>query len=130
MEVEPVDPTSIIPPTPVNHTFDMVTVNLMRKGDESAAILLYQISFECANEATLGFITAYEPRFIDMINNLHASRTRDELDDILQFKLSVRRQAKQKANDMLAQMIPENYKGDIPMVTGVYHKQCMATDAP
>lgn len=127
---EPVAPINTIPDQPVNHTFDMATVNLMREGNESAGILLYQISFECTNDATIGFITTYEPRFIDMLNNLHASRTRNEVDDILQFKISVQRQAKQKANDMLQQMMTENYDVDIPMITGVFHVQCMATDGP
>lgn len=128
MPEEPVKPANTIPQDPKNHTFAMATVNLMREGDESAGILLYQISFECANERTVDFIMTYEPRFIDMVNNLHASRTRDEVDDILQFKLSIQRQIKQKANDMLDQMTPDDDEGDPPMVTGVFHNTCMAND--
>ena len=125
--VEEVNP---IPTMPVNYPFEVAMVNLMRDGDESAGVLMFEVTFECANETTKTIIDTYKPRYVDMLNKLHSSRTRDEVDDILQFQLSVQRQAKQKANDMLKQMTPPDFDGDPPMVTGVFHVSCMATDAP
>ena len=127
---EPEEPKNPIPLMPFNYEFAMSTVNLMRDSDGESGILLYQVSFECNDELTKITVETYKPRFADMINKLHASRTRDEVDDILQFQLSVQRQMKQRANDMLKEMTPEDYEGPPLLVTGVYHISCMATDAP
>ncbi len=128
-EMNPPPPVNLIPPAPVNYPFDMSTVNLMREGDAAAGILMYQISFECLNLETSEIIELYKPRFVNMLNQLHASRTRDEVDDILLFQTSVQRQALQKANDMLEQMKLPDSEMELK-VTGVFHERCMATDAP
>ncbi len=130
MPAEPEEPTNPIPLNPINYEFAMSTVNLMRDSDGESGILLYQVSFECNDDLTQTTVDNYKPRFVNMINKLHASRTRDEVDDILQFQLSVQRQMKQRANDMLKELTPQDYEGPPMMVTGVYHISCMATDAP
>lgn len=123
------EPEDTIPLMPVNLDFEMSTVNLMREGDQAAGVLLYQVSFECANQETFDLIQMFQPRFVDMVNNIHASRTRDEVDDILQFKISAQRQIKQKANAILQQLLPEDYAGADLEVTGVFHGSCMAHDS-
>lgn len=112
-------PDDTIPKSPVSLQFDQKFVNLVRDGDGPAAILVFQVTLECANQATFDVIAMHRIRFEDMLIKLHDSRTRVELDDTLALKTSIQRQAKQKANDLLqrlqAKPNPEN------RITGVFH---------
>lgn len=121
-----------IPMNPVYVYFDAAYVNLMRDGDDPASTLLYKISFECSDQDTATLIEeSYKSRFVDMLNKLHDSRTRAEVDDILLFKESIQRQALQRSNDLLQRMIPESIKGEdraAYRVTAVLHEQCMVSD--
>lgn len=116
---DPTLPDDTIPPNPVSLQFDQKFVNLVRDDDSPAAILVFQVTLECANQVTFDTIVKHRIRFEDMLIKLHDSRTRAELDDTLALKTSIQRQARQKANDLLrrvqAKPDPEN------QITGVFH---------
>lgn len=128
---DPMEPKDVIPQNPVYYSFDAAYVNLMRDGDGPASTLLYKVNFECSDQATHALVHAYKQRFVDMLNKLHDSRTRAEVDDILLFKESVQRQALQKSNDILQQIIPPDVKEkdrSMYRITAVLHDQCMVAD--
>lgn len=128
-EVVETDPTDFIPSSPEYVSFEPAFVNLMREGDSAAATLLYAVQFECADLATAQLIEGHKARFTDMLNKLHGSRTRDEVDDIVAFQESVQRQAKQKANDLLKRLAENSDAPDaVYVVTAVLHNQCMVSE--
>jgi flagellar basal body-associated protein FliL len=130
-EAVEVDEGDTIPLYPEYVVFDDAFTNLMRDGDGPASTLLYKVSFECATLETAELVTAYKARFIDMINKLHDSRTRAEVDDILLFKESVQRQALQRSNDILQRIIPQEVKKKdrhLYRITAVLHEKCMVAD--
>lgn len=96
-------------------------VNVIRDGDMPAAILVYGVSIECNNEETAALVEAHLARFIDIINKLHDSRTRSELDDTLLIKESIQRQAAQKVNDLLRRL-QEKPRDDIKVTAVLHHK--------
>lgn len=101
-------------------------VNVIRDGEMPAAILVYGVSIECNNAETAAIVQAHLARFIDIINKLHDSRTRSELDDTLLMKESIQRQAEQKANDLLRRLQKEP-KDDIK-ITAVLHQKFAVQD--
>lgn len=131
-EVEVVDdPTDFIPEVPQYYEFEPAYVNLMREGDDAADTLMYAVTFECADTATLTMVETHKARFTDMLNKLHGSRTREEVDDIVAFQESVQRQAKQKANAMLTELDQNSEMAEGPfVVTAVFHTQCMVAESP
>jgi flagellar basal body-associated protein FliL len=96
-------------------------VNVIRDGDMPAAMLVYGVSIECNNHETRLLVEAHLARFVDIINKLHDSRTRAELDDTLLIKESIQRQASQKVNDLLRRL-QEEPRDDIKITAVLHHK--------
>lgn len=118
-------PEDVIPVMPVNVEFPQKFVNIMREANEPASTLVFQVTLECNNQETANLINMHKIRFEDMIIKLHDSRTRDELDDVLALKVSIQRQAKQKANDLLQRLGAP--PGEM-QVTDVFHNLFMVQD--
>ena len=117
------EPLGIISPFTV--AFDDGFVNLRREGDMSAATLLFGITLECSTQGTIDLIDLYKPRFTDLLHKLHDSRTREEVDDTLNFKKSVQKRALQKCNDLLKQIQGEETDH---FVTAVFHHALAVQD--
>ena len=115
-----------IPLAPVTIEFPQTPVNVIREGQSPAATLLFGVTLECENEATAVLVRMHQARFVDMINKLHDSRTRDELDDVLLIKESIQRQALQKSNDILMRL--QEKPNDIIRVTSVLHHTFVVQD--
>ncbi|MFP6584046.1 MAG: hypothetical protein VCD00_16015 [Candidatus Hydrogenedentota bacterium] len=120
-------PEEYIPEFPQFVYFESSFVHLMREGNGPAAILLYKVTFECENEATVFEIETHRARFIDMLLKLHGSRTREEVDDILIFEKSIQSQILQRANDILKR-ISQDSDGASPKITAIFHEQLHAQD--
>ena len=116
-----------IPVAPVELEFPQTPVNVMREGQAPAATLLFGVTLECNNAETADLVSSHRARFVDMINKLHDSRTRSELDDTLLIKESIQRQALQKANDILTRL-QENPSESI-RITSVMHHTFVVSDA-
>ncbi len=119
-----------IPLTAQTVTFDknVATVIMPAGSDVPASILMFQVSFECANEQTKALVEAHKARFVHMINELHEFRTREELNDRL-VKQSIEEVAKQKANDILKQLQQSAPKPEEPLrITAVFHDQFVIQD--
>jgi flagellar basal body-associated protein FliL len=97
-----------------------VVVNVVRDGNSPAAILQFGVTLECNNEETAKLVEAHKARFIDIINKLHDSRTRSELDDTLLIKESIQRQALQKTNELLKKL-QEKSKDEIKITAVLHH---------
>ncbi len=116
----------LMPSAPAMITLPDGFVNVMRDGEMPASILVYGVSLECNNQATADIVNAHLARFIDIINKLHDSRTRSELDDTLLMKESIQRQATQKANDLLRRLQQE--PDDTIRITAVLHHKFAVQD--
>lgn len=116
----------LIPLAAVEIEFPASPVNVIRDGQEPAATLLFGVTLECANAETLALVTAHQARFVDMINKLHASRTRAELDDVLLMTESIQRQLMQKLNDLLKRLQEE--PADEIRITAVLHHTFVVQD--
>ena len=115
-----------IPIAPVAIEFPQTPVNVIRDGQAPAAILLFGVTLECENEATAELVRRHQARFIDMINKLHDSRTREELDDVLLVKESIQRQALQKSNDILMRL--QEKPAETIRVISVFHYTFVVQD--
>lgn len=122
-----VDPEDVIPFAPVELEFPQTPVNVMREGQLPASTLLFGVTLECENFETAELVTAHRARFVDMINKLHDSRTRAELDDTLLIKESIQAQILQKANAILARLQAEPSKSI--RITDVFHHTFVVQDA-
>jgi hypothetical protein len=91
-----------------------------------ASILVYGVSVECNNAETATLVQTHLARFVDIINKLHDSRTRSELDNTLLMKESIQRQAVQKSNDLLRRL-QEKPRDDIK-ITAVLHQKFAVQD--
>ena len=121
------DSSEYIPAVPAMLELPDNYVNVIMEEDHvPASTLLYAVTFECNDTATADLITLHLARFIDMISKLHDSRMRSELDDIKNLKISIQREARQKANAILKQL-QEKPSDDI-MVTNVFHRMLMVSD--
>ncbi len=109
-----------IPENPQPMTLDTHFVNVMRDAGEPASTLVFQVTIECANLETFALVDMHKSRFEDMITKLHDSRTRDELDDVLQLKNSIQRQAVQKSNDLIKRLQLGEPNPEI-RITAVFH---------
>jgi len=116
----------MLPSAPVFVELPDGFVNVIRDGEMPASILVYGVSIECNNAETAALVQAHLARFIDIINKLHDSRTRSELDDTLLMKESIQRQAVQKANDLLRRL-QEKPQDDIK-ITAVLHNKFAVQD--
>lgn len=116
----------MLPSAPVVIELPDSFVNVIRDGDMPSSILLYGVSIECNNAETAQLVEAHRARFVDIINKLHDSRTRSELDDTLLMKESIQRQAVQKANDLLRRL-QEKPQDDI-RITAVLHQKFAVQD--
>ena len=115
-----------IPIAPVMIEFPQTPVNVIRDGQSPAATLLFGVTLECENEATAALVRLHQARFVDMINKLHDSRTRSELDDVLLIKESIQRQALQKSNGILMRL--QEKPADILRITSVLHHTFVVQD--
>lgn len=115
-----------IPLMPVEIEFPQTAVNVMREGQAPAATLLFGVTLECENAATAELVNRHQARFVDMINKLHDSRTRSELDDVLLIKESIQRQALQKANEILMRL--QDTSADTVRITSVLHHTFVVQD--
>jgi flagellar basal body-associated protein FliL len=127
VEDDPAEVVADIPRMPAELILEDNYVNVLRDGNNPASTLLFGVTIECNDQATVDFITPFASRFKYIIDSLHDSRTRDELDDMLEFKRSVREQALQKLNALLIQIqgddVNERYR-----ITNVFHRKCFVTD--
>jgi flagellar basal body-associated protein FliL len=129
-ETEVVDEQELeekIPITAVTAEFDSQIATLVMPADANvpASLLLYQVALECANPETLALVDRFRPRFLDMIRELHANKTRAEVDDPLILD-SIKKQILQRSNTILnrAQAQPDpNFR-----VTAVFHTQWTVQD--
>ena len=124
-EDEPKGP--MIPDNPVMVRFDDSFVNVRRVADDlPAATLLFGVTLECATQKTADIIEIYRPRFVDLINKLHDSKHREELDDVFVFKRDVQSRALQQCNALLKeiQRDPET----MHLVTKVMHRTFAVQD--
>lgn len=117
---------SKIPPTAQTSTFDQsfVTV-IMPDPNVPASLLLFSVSFECANLETAALVEGHKARFNDMVTQLHSFRTREELNDPL-VKESIQRQARQKANAILARL--QDRPDPNIRITAVFHDRFAVQD--
>lgn len=103
-----------------------VVVNVMREGDAPAALLSFGVTLECNNEETAHLVEEHKARFVDIINKLHESRTRKELDDTLLIKESIQRQALQKVNELLRKL--QHEPEESVKITAVLHQNFVVQD--
>ena len=115
-----------IPLMPVEVEFPQKPVNVIRDGQAPAAMLLFGVTLECENEATAELVRRHQARVVDMVNKLHDSRTRAELDDVLLIKESIQRQARQKGNDILRRL--QEDPDDNIRITDVFHHTFVVND--
>lgn len=115
-----------IPHHAVNVQLPTVVVNVMREGDGPAPLLQFGVTLEVSNHATELTVEQYKARFVDIINKLHDSRTRKELDDTLLIKESIQRQALQKCNELLKKI--QDKPNDENKITAVLHHTFVVQD--
>jgi flagellar basal body-associated protein FliL len=120
------DTGDLIPHGAVPVDFEKVVVNVVREGTGPASILQFGVTLECSNEETKKLVEAHKARFIDIINKLHDSRTRSELDDTLLIKESIERQALQKTNELLKKL--QEKPTDEIKITAVLHHAFVVQD--
>lgn len=121
-----IDPEDIIPLAPAMVEFPATPVNVMREGQMPASTLLFGVTLECENALTAELVSAHRARFVDMINKLHDSKTRAELDDTFIIKESIQRQILQKANDILMRLQVES--SESIRITAVFHHTFVVQD--
>ncbi len=101
------------------------TTVIMSNPNIPASLLLFQVTLECANADTAAVISRHQPRFRDMLTQLHSFRTREELNDP-QVKESIQRMARDRANELL-QRLPADPAKDL-RVTDVFHERFAIQD--
>lgn len=104
-----------------------VVVNVMREGNGPSTYLQFGVTLECSDHSTAQLVERYKARFIDIINKLHDSRTRKELEDTLLIKESIQRQAMQKTNELLKKL-QEKPSEDVK-ITAVLHHTFVVQDS-
>ncbi len=124
--VEQADAEDSIPANPVTVEFPASPVNVIREGEMPASTLLFGVTLECNNPETAALVQAHRARFLDIINKLHDSRTRSELDDTLLIKESIQRQALQKCNDLLRRL--QEQPSEEIRITAVLHHTFVVQD--
>lgn len=115
-----------MPAHPVAVDLPNVVVNVMREGDGPSALLSFAVTIECNNAETAEIVNTHKARFVDIINKLHDSRTRKELDDTLLIKESIERQAMQKVNELLSKLQEE--PNEEIKITAVLHQNFVVQD--
>lgn len=115
-----------IPHHAVNVELPTVVVNVMRDGDGPAPLLQFGVTLEVSNHETELMVEQYKGRFVDIINKLHDSKTRKELDDTLMIKESIQRQALQKCNELLKKV--QEKPSDENKITAVLHHTFVVQD--
>ncbi len=115
-----------VPEHPESIALPNVVVNVMREGDGPSALLSFSVTLECNNADTKHVVEAHQARFVDIINKLHESRTRKELDDTLLIKESIQRQALQKTNELLKKL--QHEPDDEIKITAVLHQNFVVQD--
>jgi len=113
-----------IPLEPVHVIFESAFASVRREGDLPASTLVYGLTLECRDQETADLVNLFQPRFADMLNSLHGSKTRSELDDGERLKESIKKQALQKCNDLLRQL----GGGDDLRVTAVLYSNFAVSD--
>ncbi len=115
-----------MPAHPVAVELPNVVVNVMRDGDGPSAMLQFGVTLECNNADTAHLVDAHKARFVDIVNKLHDSRSRKELDDTLLIKESIQRQALQKTNELLKKL--QKKPNDEIKITAVFHQTFVVQD--
>ena len=124
---EETEPKAYIPANPVSLDFVDNFVNvIMEDKNVPASTLVFAVTFECNNQETADFVSMHMARFTNLVNNLHQSKSRGELDELSEFQDSVQRQAMQEANALLERLQSEPNE-DI-RITGVFHRVLMVED--
>lgn len=118
-DIIPVDPRYVELPSNFVH--------VIAGKDMPMPVLVYQIDLECVDAATEALVNKYLSRIVDMVEQLHASRTREELADAVAIKSSIAQQAKQQINDFLRRAQGDVVNEDI-RVTSVLYKNFMVQD--
>ena len=121
-----IDPEDMIPMQPVTVEFPETPVNVMREGEMCASTLLFGVTLECENPETAELVNLHRARFVDMINKLHDSRTRAELDDTLLIKESIQAQILQRANSILQRV--QAKPSEKIRITDVFHHRFVVSD--
>ena len=116
-----------IPPMAVTITFEQQVATLVMPPNTNvpASLLLYQVALECANPETLAVVDRLRPRFVDMIRETHANKTREEVDDPLVVS-SIKKQILQRANSILNRALAQ--PDDRIRITDVFHMQWTVQD--
>ncbi|MCX5769652.1 MAG: hypothetical protein NTZ09_05195 [Candidatus Hydrogenedentes bacterium] len=93
-----------IPPTAVAFDFDETQVGV-RQDDPaaSASVLMYSVSFICANPQTQLLIDKNKQWFVSKVAELHRNRTKAELNDP-QVEKEITRLALEEANSLLRRL--------------------------
>jgi flagellar basal body-associated protein FliL len=130
-DVEPppeTDPGDKLNPNAVTVDFEqsVASVKMPENSQLPAALLSFQVSLECNNEATAALVQKNIARFTDMINEQHEFKTRAELDDP-RIKAAIERTILIEANTVLKQLQPGPIDPSIK-VTDVFHKRFLVTD--
>ncbi len=115
-----------IPHDAVSVDLTSVAVNVVRDGSGPAALLQFGVTLECNNAETAHLVEAHKARFIDIINKLHDSKSRAELDDTLLIKESIQKQALQKTNELLKKL--QEKPDDEIKITAVLHHTFVVQD--
>lgn len=114
-----------IPAAAVMYKFEPSQTGVIAKEGESPAVLMYQISFACANAATYAIIEANLDWFVAMLSDLHLNKTKTEVTDPA-FKRGIEKQALREANSLLRRL-QEEVDPDIKVIE-VLHVQFAAID--
>lgn len=108
-----------IPAAPAMIEFPTTFVNVLREGEMPSSTLMFGVTLECENLETVALVEIHHARFVDTISKRHDSRTRSELDDVLQIKTSIQRQLLQELNDILERVQEE--PDEAIAITAVFH---------
>ena len=90
-----------------------------------ATLVLYKVSFLCANPETAALVEANKAWFADMLRELHSGHPRESLDDPL-LQRSIKRQALARANEIIGTLVGP----DQPLyrVLDVFHREFFFVD--
>lgn len=101
---EQIPEEDLIPEGTVALDFDEARSDVIpEEGSERSSILLYKVSFVCANPETVAVIDANKQWFVSMLAEVHRGRTRTDLMDA-RVKASIADQALREANALLRRL--------------------------
>ena len=104
----------------------VASVKMPEDSQLPAALISFQVSLECNNQATAALVQKNMARFTDMINEQHEFKTRAELDDP-RVKAAIQRTILIEGNTILKQLQPGPIDPGIK-ITDVFHKRFLVSD--